>query len=79
MRTLGLSPQRPLRRAVERDPQMVQAWLQEEFPALRAWAKREDALIFFGDEAGMRSDYHAGTTWAPKDMNYNLIISLNYF
>lgn len=65
LRTLGLSPQRPLRRAIERDPLMVQAWLKEEFPALRARAKRENALIFFGDEAGLRSDYHAGTTWAP--------------
>ena len=24
------------------------------------------ADIFFGDEASVRSDYHAGTTWAPK-------------
>lgn len=62
-------------RAVERDPQMVQAWLQEEFPALRAWAKREDALLFFGDEAGMRSDYHAGTTWAPVGSRQGFLTS----
>lgn len=35
------------------------------FPAIRAQAKAEDATIFFVDEAGMHSDYHAGTTWAP--------------
>ncbi len=65
LRTLGLSAQRPLRRAVERDPLRVSEWLQQEFPALRARAKREGALIFFADEAGIRSDYHTGTTWAP--------------
>jgi transposase len=65
LRTLGLSPQRPLRRAIERDPLLVSEWLQQEFPKLQARAKREKALIFFADEAGIRSDYHAGTTWAP--------------
>jgi transposase len=29
-------------------------------------AKRQKAIIFFGDEAGIRSDHHAGTTWAQK-------------
>lgn len=23
-------------------------------------------MVFFADEAGLRSDYHTGTTWAPK-------------
>ncbi len=27
--------------------------------------KAEGATIYFADEAGIRSDYHAGTTWAP--------------
>ena len=35
------------------------------FPAIRAQARAEGATIYFGDEAGIRSDYHAGTTWAP--------------
>lgn len=62
---LGLSPQRPLRRAIERDESLVKRWLKREFPAIRDLAKREKATIFFGDEAGVRSDYHSGTTWAP--------------
>lgn len=66
LRKLGLTPQRPLRRAYEQDPTLVQAWLVDEFPKIRALAKRERAAIFFGDEAGVRSDFHAGTTWAPK-------------
>jgi transposase len=62
---LGLSPQRPLHRAIERDESLVKRWLKREFPAIRSLAQREKATIFFGDEAGVRSDYHSGTTWAP--------------
>jgi transposase len=65
LRTLGLSPQRPLWRAWQADPDAVQRWRDEEFPAIRKQAKAEGATIYFGDEAGIRSDYHAGTTWAP--------------
>ena len=65
LRTLGLSPQRPLWRAWQADPDAVARWREEEFPAIRAQARIEGARIYFGDEAGIRSDYHAGTTWAP--------------
>ena len=63
---LGLSCQRPLFRAIEQDPQRVEWWKREEFPAIQALAKQEKAEIWFGDEAGVRSDYHAGTTWGVK-------------
>jgi DDE superfamily endonuclease len=33
---------------------------------IRAEAKRDKAEIFFEDESGVRSDFHSGTTWAPK-------------
>lgn len=62
---LGLSPQRPLWRAWQADPEAVQRWKTEQFPAIRAQARRDGATIYFADEAGIRSDYHAGTTWAP--------------
>jgi transposase len=65
LRTLGLSPQRPLWRAWQADPDAVARWKEQEFPAIRKQAKTEGATIYFGDEAGIRSDYHAGTTWAP--------------
>jgi hypothetical protein len=35
------------------------------FPAIRAEAKKASATIYFADEAGIGSDYHSGTTWAP--------------
>ena len=66
LRQLGLSCQRPLFRAFEQDPERVRRWREEEFPAIRRWAKEAGAAILFGDEAGVRSDYHAGTTWGVK-------------
>jgi transposase len=65
MRALGFTAQRPLQRARERDAVLVERWEREEFPAIAAEAKRTGARIYFADEAGMRSDHHAGTTWAP--------------
>jgi transposase len=62
---LGLSPQRPLYRAYERDPEKVRKWKEETFPQIQARAKKEGAAIFFADEASVRTNYHAGTTWAP--------------
>jgi transposase len=65
LRKLGLSPQRPLYRAYQQNPQAVARWKAEIYPQLRAEAAQVDATIYFADEAGVRSDYHAGTTWAP--------------
>jgi len=62
---LGLSPQRPLWRAYQQNPQAVERWKSEEYPAIRKEAARVGATIYFADEAGVCSDFHAGTTWAP--------------
>jgi transposase len=66
MAELGFTPQRPLHRAYEQDPVRVQGWLDTDLPALRQRAKTKGARILFADEASMRGDYHAGTTWAPQ-------------
>jgi transposase len=63
---LGLTPQRPVWRAYQQKPEEVQRWLNEDYPRIKQMAKRQKAIIFFGDEAGIRSDHHAGTTWAQK-------------
>lgn len=65
LRKLGLSPQRPLYRAYQQNPEAVQRWRVEDYPQIRAEAQQVGATIWFADEAGVRSDYHAGTTWAP--------------
>jgi transposase len=63
---LGLSAQKPIWRAYQQDPARVRQWMDKEYPLIRRMAQRARAEIFFGDEAGVRSDFHAGTTWAPK-------------
>ncbi len=63
---LGLSAQRPLWRAYQQDPKAVRQWLETEYPAIRRRARREGAQIFFADEAGVRSDFHSGTTWGRR-------------
>jgi len=63
---LGLSSQRPLWRAYQQDPAMVERWLREDFPLIQAEARKCGATIWFGDEAGVRSDAHAGTTWGVR-------------
>ena len=65
MAQLGFTPQRPLYRAYQQDEVLVQNWLTKELPAIRKQAKERGAQILFADEASMRTDYHAGTTWAP--------------
>jgi len=62
----GFTPQKPVRRAYERDDAVVQRWLTEEYPAIRKAAKREKALIYWADEMGVRSDHQAGRSYAPK-------------
>jgi transposase len=66
LKRLGFTPQRPLYRAWQQDPVLVERWREEEFPAIEKRAKKEKALIFFADESGIRSDHHTGTTWALK-------------
>jgi len=66
LRKMGMTPQRPVYRAYQQDAERVRRWREEEFPAIQKLAKKHKAEIFFGDESGIRSDYHSGTTWAPK-------------
>jgi hypothetical protein len=66
LRQLGLSCQHSLFRALEQDPQRVRQWLEQEYPAIREEARRAGAEIYFGDEAGVRSDGHAGKTWGAR-------------
>ena len=66
LRDLGLSPQRPKYRSDRQDPEAVERWRTETFPAIAARAKAEGAAIFFGDESAVQMGFHAGTTWGRK-------------
>jgi transposase len=66
LKQLGLSCQRPLFRALEQDPERVRQWLEKEYPRIRRQAQRQGGEIYFGDEAGVRSDCHGGRTWGAR-------------
>lgn len=63
---LGLTPQKPLKRAYARDPEAIAAWEREAYPKLAARAKKLGADIWFWDEAGFRADSVRGRTWGRK-------------
>jgi transposase len=66
LRRWGFTPQKPMRRAYERDPAAVAAWLKEKYPAIKKRAKEQNALILWGDEMGLRSDDQIGRSYAPR-------------
>lgn len=63
---LELTPQKPLQRAYQRDPEAIERWVSETYPAIARRAKREKAEIFFWDESGFRADTVHGKTWSAK-------------
>jgi transposase len=63
---LGITPQKPLWRAYQHDPERVWQWVEEEYPSIAKEAKRRGAETWFADQWGLRSDYHAGITRGTK-------------
>ena len=64
--SLEITPQKPLRRACERDPKAVRRWLAEGCPKLQRRARRHGAMIFFLDEAGFTSEPGLGRSYGLK-------------
>src|SRR5271165_3325795 len=63
---LNLTPQKPLQRAYQRDPEAIQRWRREIYPAIARQAKAGGGEVFFWDESGFRADAVHGRTWAIK-------------
>lgn len=79
MRRAGLSPQRPVRRAAEADPAVQQAWRDEVYPQIRAEAAQAGATVYFGDEAGVTANHHAGRTWGEIGKTPVLTVTASKF
>ena len=62
----GFTPQKPMRRAFEKNPEAVHRWLDEKYPAILKQAKQEKANIYWGDEMGMRSDHTVGRSYGRR-------------
>jgi transposase len=66
LRSWGFSPQKPIRRAFEQDPNAVKRWLNEIYPDIRRRAKAESAVIYWCDEMGLRSDHVTGRSYGIR-------------
>ena len=62
----GLTPQKPLQRAYQRDPDAIARWQRETYPAIARKARRDKGEIYFWDESGFRADAVHGKTWGAK-------------
>src|SRR5512139_137502 len=63
---MGLTPQKPTRRAFQRDDEECARWAKEEFPDIVRFVKRKQATLLFGDETGVHEDGPIGTTWGGR-------------
>lgn len=62
----GLSVQRPAKQAVEQDAEKVRIWVEETYPALQVRAKKEGAVIQWGDETNININTNYQKTYAFK-------------
>ena len=62
----GFTPQKPIRKAYEQQPEKVQKWLKEQYPSIKARAKNENAEIQWCDETGFSSEDNRGRGYSPK-------------
>jgi transposase len=62
----GFSPQKPIRRAFEQDPEKVRYWLNTKYPEIQRKAIQHKAEIYWGDEMGLRSDHTTGRSYGRK-------------
>ena len=61
----GFSVQRPTKRSYRQDETKVTNWIDSEFPNIKKRAKKENAEIFFGDEAGIQNTANYAKGYAP--------------
>lgn len=62
----GMTPQKPLARARERQSAAIAAWLEQHYPAIARRAKAEGAALYWGDETGISNQDQIGRSHAPK-------------
>jgi transposase len=64
-RVLHWSPQKPRKRARERDEEAIQRWQRDEFPRIVEEAGRRSAHLVFLDESGFFLTPTVRRTWGP--------------
>jgi transposase len=75
LKQLGLSSQKPERRASQQDVSAVERWIKEEWPRIKAHARRWQAMLYFQDESAVQLTAFLGRTWAPKGKTPRIRVS----
>lgn len=84
----GLTVQRPAKQEMNQKSEQVEFWLKEQYPAIHAQAKSENAEIFWGDETAVQNVANYVRGYAPKGhtpvvkyqskkMHINMISAIN--
>ncbi len=63
---MGLTPQKPTKRAFQRDEAACRTWATETFPSIVKDVRKRQATLLFADEAGVHEDAPVGRTWGVK-------------
>ena len=66
LRRIGVTPQKPIRRAFQRDDAACRSWMTTEFLRVVELAKRRQATLLFLDETGVHEDHPVGRTWGER-------------
>jgi transposase len=66
LRRWGYTSKKPARHSRKQDPDEVQKWLAETYPAIEELAAKEDAQILWTDEVGVDADHHPGRGYARE-------------
>jgi transposase len=62
----NFTPQKPIRRATERNGVIIRNWLEHDYPAIARRAKKEGAEIHWADETGVSNQANYGRSFAPQ-------------
>lgn len=74
----GFTPQQPIRRAYEQRPEAVQAWLDQQYPAIQAQALAEGGEIHWSNQWGQingvqinANQWGHANQWGPNQWKIN--------
>ena len=62
----GFTPQKPVYKSYEQNNEAVNKWLKVQYPSIQKKAQALGAMIFWGDETGIRSHDQRGRSFSPK-------------
>ena len=66
LRSVGFSPQKPEKRATQRNEEAIVDWKRKTWPGLKKKARRKERTIVFIDESGLSEKCPVTRTWSLK-------------